>query len=52
MSYCKHKYIKYLGEQETLVKDEFLKLYNCLDCCTTIVYNKNTESQIVAVPAN
>ena len=49
---CKHPYIKYLGEQETLVKGEYLKLYNCLNCGTTIVYEKNTKSVIVTAPSN
>ncbi|MFC1552240.1 hypothetical protein ACFL6P_06700 [Candidatus Latescibacterota bacterium] len=52
MSACKHKYIQYLGEQETPVKDEFLKLYNCLKCKTTIVYTKNTASEIVPAQSN
>ncbi len=52
MSACKHPYIKYLGKQETIVKDEYLKLYNCLNCRTTIVYLKNTKSVIVTVPSN
>jgi|GEM_PF-6290335 hypothetical protein len=52
MSACKHKYIKYLGEQETPVKDKYLKLYNCLKCKSTIVYTPSTTSKIVPESAH
>ncbi|MFC1541674.1 hypothetical protein ACFL50_04395 [Candidatus Latescibacterota bacterium] len=46
-SKCKHTYITYLGEQETSVKNVYLKLYNCLKCHTTLVYTENSKLEIV-----
>jgi len=47
MSICKHKYVKYAGEQETLIKGKYLKLYNCLNCGSTITLNNNPNSKII-----
>ena len=47
MSSCKHKYVKYAGEQETLVEGKYLKLYHCLNCKSTITLNNNPNSRII-----
>ncbi len=47
MSLCKHKYVKYAGEQETLMEGKYLKLYNCLNCKSTITLNNNPNSKII-----
>lgn len=33
---CKHKHIIYLGKQELICKEEYLVLFNCQDCLSTI----------------
>jgi hypothetical protein len=52
MPHCEHKYIQYLGDQETTVEGEHLKLYNCLTCHTTIAYCDDTTPEIIAAAAS
>ncbi len=47
MDKCKHHYVTYLGEQETLRKAKSLKLYHCISCQSTITLNKNNNSKII-----
>ena len=50
MSKCKHNYVSYLGEQETLTKGKKLKLYQCISCHSTIFIKKNNNSIIIDNP--
>lgn len=36
MKPCKHKNLSYTGIQETVYKDQFLYLFNCTHCATTL----------------
>jgi len=37
---CRHSRLLFLGYQETLSEDEFLMLYRCLNCDTTVSFKK------------
>ena len=52
MSACKHPHTKYLGEQETLIEEDYLKLYNCLNCGSTVVLKSNPKSVIANAITN
>ena len=43
---CKHEKLAFLGYQETLRDEEYLMLYSCLDCKTTISMKKRPEREI------
>ncbi|MFC1562578.1 hypothetical protein ACFL4Z_00840 [candidate division KSB1 bacterium] len=47
MESCKHKYVVYLGEQETLLEGKHFSLYQCIGCGTTLTLNKNSKSIIL-----
>ena len=47
MSLCKHLYVRYLGKQETLIRDKYLELYQCLECGSTITLNGKPQSRII-----
>lgn len=44
---CKHNIVTYIGEQETLKPNKFLKLYNCLICDSTIILEKDKTYKII-----
>lgn len=38
MKKCEHKSLRFLGTQETTIKDSPILLFNCTNCESTIVY--------------
>ncbi|NVM05304.1 MAG: hypothetical protein HWN67_23505 [Candidatus Helarchaeota archaeon] len=47
MAICPHMFVTYIGEQETLIEDKFLKLYQCVNCGSTITLKKDSKSTII-----
>lgn len=47
MSMCEHSFVFYIGDQETLTKGKFLKLYQCIECGSTITLGKKSRSKIL-----
>ena len=47
MSMCEHSFVFYIGDQETLTKGKFLKLYQCIECGSTITLGKKSKSKIL-----
>jgi len=42
---CKHEKLAFLGYQETLNDEEYLMLYSCLECQTTISIKETKEKE-------
>jgi len=47
MTICPHLFVTYIGIQKTLTEGKFLKLYQCLNCGSTITLINNPKSKIV-----
>jgi len=41
---CKHKKIKFIGQQDTLLNKKSLNMFNCLICNTTLILKNNSFS--------
>lgn len=44
---CEHSFVFYIGDQETLTKGKVLKLYQCIECGSTITLGKKSKSKIL-----
>jgi len=47
MAICPHLFVTYVGIQKTLTEGKFLKLYQCLNCGSTITLSNNPKSKII-----
>jgi len=52
MAICPHLFVVYIGVQKTLTEGKFLKLYQCLNCGSTITLNDNSKSKIIKPSKN